>query len=83
MLHYIEYRDLREGETVRIESDRESDILFELYPALHDAHKVLIASSLTRACPGWGEDCGTQTESDLCGDCTMARMDAQSPRIPA
>ncbi|WP_331729437.1 hypothetical protein OG592_43905 (plasmid) [Streptomyces avidinii] len=35
-------------------------------------------------CPGWGEECGTETEreSDLCPDCHMARMDAQSPRIP-
>ncbi|MFJ9968436.1 hypothetical protein [Streptomyces avermitilis] len=37
-----------------------------------------------RTCPGWGEECGNETESDadLCPDCRMARMDAQSPRIP-
>jgi hypothetical protein len=36
------------------------------------------------ACPGWGEECGNETESgaDLCPDCHMARLDAQSPRIP-
>ncbi len=34
-------------------------------------------------CPGWGEECGNETEgSDLCPDCHMARLDAQSPRIP-
>lgn len=82
MLHFIEYRNTRDRETVRVESDRESDILFELYPAIHDDHKILIASSLTRACPGYGEDCGTQTTSELCPDCTMGRLEAQSPRIP-
>ncbi|MCZ0983928.1 hypothetical protein O1L60_45010 [Streptomyces diastatochromogenes] len=35
-------------------------------------------------CPGWGEECGNETEErlDLCPDCHMARLDAQSPRIP-
>lgn len=80
--HFVEYRDTRAGETVLFETDSEGEARFELYPAMHDAHKILIASSLTRACPGYGEDCGTQTTSDLCPDCTMGRMDAQSPRIP-
>lgn len=37
-----------------------------------------------RYCPGWGDSCGNlcTLDSDLCPDCTMARMDAQSPRIP-
>ncbi|WP_331731819.1 hypothetical protein [Streptomyces sp. NBC_00073] len=35
-------------------------------------------------CPGWGEECGNETESDmdLCPDCHMGRLNAQSPRIP-
>ncbi|GGX51422.1 hypothetical protein GCM10010341_86150 [Streptomyces noursei] len=35
-------------------------------------------------CPGWGEECGNEIErgSDLCPDCAMGRLDAQSPRIP-
>ncbi|MFF6979508.1 hypothetical protein ACFZAV_17555 [Streptomyces sp. NPDC008343] len=35
-------------------------------------------------CPGWGEECGNETEreADLCPDCRMARLDAQSPQIP-
>lgn len=81
MTHFIEYRDVRAGETVRIESDRVEDIRSELYPAIHDGSKRLIASSLTRPCPGYGEDCGTQTTDDLCGDCALARMDEQSPRV--
>lgn len=34
-------------------------------------------------CPGWNDSCGnTLTEgSDLCPDCTMGRMNYQSPRI--
>lgn len=37
-----------------------------------------------RYCPGWGESCGNSMtpHDDLCPDCTMGRMDAQSPRIP-
>lgn len=36
-----------------------------------------------RTCPGWGEECGNETAgSDLCPDCHMARLNAQSPRIP-
>lgn len=32
-------------------------------------------------CPGWGEECGNQTAgSDLCPDCHMGRLNAQSPR---
>jgi len=33
-------------------------------------------------CPGWGDSCGNlPTEgSDLCPDCTMGRMNQQSPR---
>jgi hypothetical protein len=35
-------------------------------------------------CKGWGEDCGNLIDdgSDLCPDCSIARLDAQSPRIP-
>jgi hypothetical protein len=38
----------------------------------------------TESCPGWGEDCGNKIPSgtDLCPDCTMGRVDAQSPRVP-
>lgn len=39
----------------------------------------------TRACRGWGEDCEqtiTSDTADLCPDCHMSRLDAQSPRIP-
>lgn len=34
-------------------------------------------------CPGWNDSCGNMLEgdADLCPDCTMARLDAQSPRI--
>ncbi|MDX3165892.1 hypothetical protein PV516_19080 [Streptomyces scabiei] len=41
-------------------------------------------TTTTRTCPGWGEDCGNPTESgmDLCPDCHMGRLDAESPRIP-
>ncbi|MFI6689317.1 hypothetical protein [Streptomyces sp. NPDC050485] len=37
-----------------------------------------------RTCPGWGAQCGNETtgEADLCPDCHMGRLDAQSPRIP-
>lgn len=35
-------------------------------------------------CKGWGEDCGNLIDdnSDLCPDCSIARLDAHSPRIP-
>lgn len=40
----------------------------------------------SKGCPSWGvdEDCGgpLMPGSDLCGDCHMARCDAESPRIP-
>ena len=38
----------------------------------------------TRTCPGWGEECGNNTEQgmDLCPDCHMGRLNTQSPRIP-
>lgn len=38
----------------------------------------------SKPCPGYGEDCGTPipADRDLCGDDTMARMDAESPRVP-
>jgi hypothetical protein len=38
-----------------------------------------------RTCPGYGpEECGNapQGDSDLCPDCLMARLDAESPRTP-
>lgn len=36
------------------------------------------------ACPGFGDSCGNllDKEADLCADCTIARLDAHSPRIP-
>lgn len=36
------------------------------------------------SCKGYGDSCGNITVrgSDLCPDCTGARLDAQSPRIP-
>lgn len=36
-------------------------------------------------CPGWNDSCGNTLEGDanLCPDCTMGRMNAQSPRIPS
>lgn len=34
-----------------------------------------------RSCKGWNAECGNPTEgSELCPDCTAARLDAQSPR---
>lgn len=32
-------------------------------------------------CPGWNDSCGNKLEgdADLCPDCTMGRMNAQSP----
>jgi hypothetical protein len=54
-----------------------------LFPYLSDA--VVAAASKGNRCKGWAADsCGTviPAEADLCGDCGMARMDAQSPRIP-
>jgi hypothetical protein len=53
------------------------------YPYLSDA--VVAASEQGNRCKGWATaGCGTviPPEADLCGDCGMARMDAQSPRIP-
>lgn len=42
---------------------------------------VAVTESAVR-CPGWGEECGNPIGgSDLCPDCTMARLDAQSSRI--
>jgi hypothetical protein len=33
-------------------------------------------------CPGWGDSCGNTLTGDnyLCPDCTMGRMNQQSPR---
>lgn len=43
-------------------------------------------ATVRKGCPSWGvdEDCGgpLMEGSDLCGDCHMARCDAESPRIP-
>jgi len=53
------------------------------FPYLSDA--VVAAYQKGNRCQGWGADeCGNviPAEADLCGDCGMARMDAQSPRIP-
>lgn len=54
------------------------------HPYLSDA--VVAAAAQGNRCKGWGPDeCGTviPAEADLCGDCGMARMDEQSPRIHA
>lgn len=34
------------------------------------------------ACPGWDDSCANLREeaADLCGDCLLGRLDAQSPR---
>lgn len=34
-------------------------------------------------CPGWNDSCGNLLgeDADLCPDCTMGRMNHQSPRI--
>lgn len=53
------------------------------FPYLSDA--VVAVSAEGNRCKGWAADsCGTviPAEADLCGDCGMARMDTQSPRIP-
>lgn len=36
------------------------------------------------ACAGFGEYCGNNVSpgNDLCGDCTLARLDVESPRFP-
>jgi hypothetical protein len=49
-----------------------------------EAQATRIAHRINNTCPGWGEDCGTQLTpgNDLCPDCTMGRMNDQSPRIP-
>jgi hypothetical protein len=38
----------------------------------------------TKHCPGWGEECGNKIPApeDLCPDCTVGRLEAQSPRVP-
>lgn len=54
------------------------------FPYLSDA--VVAASLKGNRCKGWASaECGTviPAEADLCGDCGMARMDTQSPRIHA
>lgn len=39
-------------------------------------------SNYEGGCPGWNDSCGNKVEDgDLCPDCTMARLDAQSPRL--
>lgn len=37
----------------------------------------------TKPCPGWGEGCGNKIPSaeDLCPDCTVGRLEAQSPKL--
>lgn len=54
----------------------------KVFPYLSDA--VVAVSVQGNRCKGWNADCGTviRAEADLCGDCGMARMDSQSPRIP-
>lgn len=36
------------------------------------------------SCPGFNDSCGNLITpgNDLCPDCSIARLDAQSPRIP-
>lgn len=48
------------------------------------SNAVVAAAEKGNRCQGWGPDeCGTviPAEADLCGDCGMARMNVQSPRI--
>jgi len=35
-------------------------------------------------CRGYGEECGNPVTpgNDLCPDCTMGRMNVESPRVP-
>ena len=43
-----------------------------------------LAMEENRYCPGWNDSCSQLLPkgNDLCPDCTMGRMNAQSPRIP-
>jgi hypothetical protein len=52
------------------------------FPYLSDA--VVAVAEAPVLCKGWSEACGNEIKgsSDLCPDCTMARLDVQSPRIP-
>ena len=52
------------------------------FPYLSDA--VVAVAEAAERCTGYGEPCGNPTGgNDLCPDCTMARLDVQSPRIHA
>jgi hypothetical protein len=52
------------------------------FPYLSDA--VVAVGQAPVLCKGYGEECGNEIKgsSDLCPDCTTARLDVQSPRIP-
>lgn len=84
----VEYRDHAKGERVLFESDSllEAELVLAA-TRTSGPYRTLIAYDLgTQPCPGFGEECGTpvkhHNDSVLCPDCTMARLDAQSPRIP-
>ncbi len=52
------------------------------HPYLSDA--VVAAATQGNRCKGWAtSECGNviPAEADLCGDCGMARMDQESPRV--
>lgn len=54
----------------------------EYHTYLSDA--IVAVALEAEKCKGFGEACGSPTgDSDLCPDCTTARLDVQSPRIPA
>lgn len=82
----VEYRNHALGERVLLETDDRSEALREVVRAGARTDRTLIAFDLgTIPCRGWGEDCGTPVRvgvEDLCPDCTVARLDSESPRIP-
>jgi hypothetical protein len=54
----------------------------QAFPYLNDA--IVAVAAAPAHCKGWNTECGTELKgsSELCPDCTMARLDEQSSRIP-